>query len=535
MTCTTALRHNRPVAELNERRLIHEAGDIIFERGRDYVRHVRGLVVMGSCATAIVQASSAYVVELEWGGRGLKPDCSCPHFARGYFCKHVVAVGLAALAVRHPVEESAVEEPAGHEIDINASDPKSLVESVSQALGIRGFIDYGRSFEVAREADYLLDELEERLMVNGAEIVRPALLKALTRLRALSLRADDSGGSIGDASQRAADLYARACREGTPDPVKLARWLVKFRDESPGWPITELGDFVDAFDERGMRAYRKAVDQLDEKYAGLDKWKRFEINRIRLELADHDGDVDRAIVLLSQGEHPEFGAIVDRLRAVGRDSEASEWTDRAVAEGRISTRHGRGSYWLDPTDVADEYLAAGRDEDALVVLRENFVRTHGLESFQLLMKFADRLGRGAVERGRAMAKARELATEHPFSNSAVSNGAVLVEIALAEKDLDAAWKASDTFGPGHQWRQLSAKSETTYPRRAADLFLGGLEKDLRYPNSKIYPEIAKTLAHMRGLYERAGDHLDFAELMSGLRASYANRPALMKALDRRRL
>jgi hypothetical protein len=34
-----------------------------------------------------------------------------------------------------------------------------------------------------------------------------------------------------------------------------------------------------------------------------------------LELADHDGDVDRAVHLLAQREHPQYGAIVDRLRA----------------------------------------------------------------------------------------------------------------------------------------------------------------------------------------------------------------------------
>ena len=59
--------------------------------------------------------------------------------------------------------------------------------------------------------------------------MRPALLRALTRLRKITEQADDSSGSIGDQCQRAADLYARACRLGEPDPVKLATWLVKFR------------------------------------------------------------------------------------------------------------------------------------------------------------------------------------------------------------------------------------------------------------------------------------------------------------------
>ncbi len=40
-----------------------------------------------------------------------------------------------------------------------------------------------------------------------------------------------------------------------------------------------------------------------------------------LELADHDGDVDRAVDLLTERLHPQYGAIIARLRAAGRDDE----------------------------------------------------------------------------------------------------------------------------------------------------------------------------------------------------------------------
>ena len=42
------------------------------------------------------------------------------------------------------------------------------------------------------------------------------------------------------------------------------RWPVKFRDESPGWPDVELADFVEAFDEKAVAAYRKGVASLVE-------------------------------------------------------------------------------------------------------------------------------------------------------------------------------------------------------------------------------------------------------------------------------
>ena len=70
---------------------------------------------------------------------------------------------------------------------------------------------------------------------------------------------------------------------------------------------------------------------------------------------------------------------------------------------------------------------------------------------------------------------------------------------------------------------------------AADLYRPQLEKDLSYPNSKLYPDIAATLATMAKLYERGGRSADFASFIAQLRQDYGRRPSLMKALDAKRL
>src|SRR5205823_6161452 len=155
---------------------------------------------------------------------------------------------------------------------------------------------------------------EELLAAGRAEAVRPALQRALTRLRKVSAHADDSGGVLGDACQRAADLHARACREGSPDPAKLARWLLKLRLESPGWPHTPLADYAGALD---LDVYRRGVARASDS---------FEVQQMRLELLDHDGYVDGAIAFLSSGEHVRYGAIIARLGA--RPDEALAWLDR---------------------------------------------------------------------------------------------------------------------------------------------------------------------------------------------------------------
>lgn len=166
-------------------------------------------------------------------------------------------------------------------------------------------VDYRDSDTVAACASHVLDELEGYLD-RAAEIVRPALLHALTSLRTILEHADDSSGAIHGECQRAAELYAQACRLGAPDPTELALWLTTFRATSPGWPTLTLADFVDAFDDRALAIYRTTVAKLDRQRAG-HQWSQGELDAMMLELADHDGDVDRAVELLTDGEHPATG------------------------------------------------------------------------------------------------------------------------------------------------------------------------------------------------------------------------------------
>ena len=406
---------------------------------------------------------------------------------------------------------------------------KELSALVTEALSFRGYVDYRRSFEVAADAEALLDELETYLAGNP-DAVRPALLKALNRLLKITQQGDDSSGAMGSACQRSAELYARACREGNPDGKKLATWLAKFRANSPGWPQLELADFVDVFDDQALALYRREVDKLDRAQAGADRWARLEVDKMLLELADHDGDVDRAVELLSRDDSVAYGAIVDRLRAAGREDDAVAWIDRAVAAGRATGHGGAGhDYWLSPHEVARTYRAHGRADDAFEVLRADFERHPGLGTYRQLLDHAIEEDRWEADRRWALERAAELAAK-PFVT-----GAPLIEIALGEGDLDAAWAAARAYGPGHQWQALAKASAEARPLDAASLYREGIEKDLTHPNSPIYPDVAKRLALMRDLHEKGGAPEVFAEYVAGLRGKYKRRPALMAALDRRGL
>src|SRR6478735_4979388 len=82
---------------LSETTLLKVAGDLVYARGEDYVRYVRGLRTTDFKAYASIQAKNVYQVELDWSGPLPDGSCTCPHHADGNFCKHLVATGLAAI------------------------------------------------------------------------------------------------------------------------------------------------------------------------------------------------------------------------------------------------------------------------------------------------------------------------------------------------------------------------------------------------------------------------------------------------------
>ena len=548
-------------AVFTEEDLLNAAGPVVFERGVEYLQYVRGLQVRVDQATASIQAKRVYTVQLAWFGHALDGACSCPHNSDGNFCKHLVAVGLAVLdAETDPLvgdhegevldsylagldhaslvdlvneliaqDESAFRLVQAHAVEAGSAavDPDELTRAVSAAMP-HGLVDYRASFDAARDVQALLDNIEALLDAGAADQVRPALQRALTRLRTVMLSADDSAGVLGDACQRAAELHARACVDGEPDAVALARWLVKFRAESPGWPDLTLAMYVPALDQRALDVYRAELARQDIEHASVEPFSRFEVDRMLLELADQDGDVDEAIRQLSRdAEHTAYGAIISRLRAAGRDADVLEWVDRGVRASRVSYHVGARSndYWLAPAEVADLYRSAGRAADAIAVLRDNFRRHPGPETLRLLIDAADPPDAAHRERAWALDAAEQDAARR-------GDGSALIRIAIADGDLAVAWSAAQRLGAGEAWRELADASADDLPFDAAQLYRPHLDKLLREANTRIYPEVARILMTMRELYSKVGEQDAFTALLSQLRERYKRRTSLIAALDR---
>ncbi len=374
------------------------------------------------------------------------------------------------LAVRYGEVARALDTAAALDAGDGRTIRARLADRVS-ALGRPRFLDYWRAMDYAGDVEEVLGEIEQVIALGHPDAAAPVALRVTKRLRSLLERADDSAGALGGCCQRAVDLYARACREGSPQPTRLGRWLAAFRDESPGWPEVTLADFAPALGTRGITAYRNAVQALNAEVetTGRDSFRRDEVDRMLLELADHDGDVDSAVVLLARRERIGYGGIVRRLLEAQRVEEAVTWADRAVKDGAITVNgHFTASLgssiaevWLGARDVVDLYLDQGRAGDALDLVRYLFRRGPAPNTWDLLTETAARLDQEGEERAQALTwiDAQEW-----------RDGATVIALALYDGDPERAWEAADRWGPGSQWQALADLTPQPRPAQAAEYY-----------------------------------------------------------------
>ncbi len=370
----------------------------------------------------------------------------------------------------------------------------------------------------------VIDELERHLETGAHGVVRQALQHLLTRLGVLGEDADNAD-TLEGVAERASELFGHAVG-GHPEPAGLARWVVGFRTKYRGWPSLTLDAVAAAFDEHAWATYRVSVAALVGGGQRADPY-RSEVDRMLLELADHDGDVDGAVALLSGSEHPYYGEIISRLRAVGREAEVLDWLDRAVAHGSVDFVWQSVPRIVAAEDAAWVYLNAGRSDAALAVPRTLFNRDLTVNAYQLLCEVAQKCG--------CLQEQRVWALEQATKRASRMGGAHLIKLHLTDGDTEGAWEAADVFGADEAWTQLVAASEDTFPLRAGQMCLTQAQDQLTTPNSKHYPHIVALLAKARSLHGKAGHRSEVDAEIARLREIYRRRPALMKEMNRARL
>ena len=541
------------------------AGAKAYRRGEEYYRdgHVRIIAVEPKRVLAQVSGTEDYRTEVTGRGKAIGGDCSCPAFEDWGFCKHMVAVALAANAGdgTEAAETGAMERIRAHlkakgidalvtmiadlaerdtvlfrKLDLAAAafsaDDKTLEVQLRKALDdatkIRGYIDYGQAPGWAAGVGEALDVIGEFASGPRAGLVFKLMERAFTRIEEALGSIDDSNGYCGGLLERARDIHLLAASTLRPQPLEFARQLY----------ARELGEDYDTFygaadiyaevlGQTGLAEYRRlasqAWDKLPSRAGGGRRRTEPEGNYHQLRgildyFAARDSDVEARIALRAKdlSDPGKYLQLADFCLAQGRPEEAL----RRAEEG----------LWLFEDDQQNERLLiftadllarAGRFGEAEAHLWRAFVKAPGFELYGWLGKTG-----GDAARARAVAYLESWLAKQ--KDSGWHNPADLfVNILIDCKAHDAAWTILRKRKVSMNVKMALARaSEASHPRQSADVYVVHIEELVNLGGNGGYAGAAALAAHLASLRGAA----EQAAYMADLKLRHARKRNFMKLL-----
>lgn len=550
----------RPVFDIDALR--GHAGETVFARGEEYFLgdQVSILAIEPGRVLAQVEGSEDYRTELTGGGKRVGGACSCPAFSDWGFCKHMVAVALAANAAGgdagaqevgalsrirdhlkgkgvdalvEMIVEMAERDPAlFRRLDMAAAtlgtDDKTLEarlrKAIDEATRTRGFVDYREAAGWAEGVYSALDTVADLSSGRRAGLALKLVERAIDWIERAIEEVDDSDGHCGGLLERAQEIHLAACRAAKPDRVKLARDLFTHEMEADYDTFHRAATlYADVLGKEGLAEYRRLATAAWEKLpprAGRDD---FSTDYTRLEgmldiFAEQDGDVETRIALRSKDLSSPWSylRLAEFLLSQGREEEAL----RRAEEG----------LWVFEDDRLDERLVffaaellskAGRKGDAEALLWRAFEKAPSLELYARIRKTA-----GKHPRGRAV-EFLEARLANGERTRWQSPGDLLIRILMHEKAFDAAWAAVRRYGASLGVKEgLARASEAMHPREAIEVYTERVNQLADAGGNPAYAEAARLVAHMGTLQSATAQTAYVAEL----KARFGRKRNFVKAL-----
>ena len=339
--------------------------------------------------------------------------------------------------------------------------------------------------------------------------------RAVGRVVKVILHADDSDGMIGDLARELLDLHTQACDAGVADPLKLARWMIRFCFDDQDFFEVDPVRYAGALGELGLAAYRCEVRQRRE--AGDDS---FAAQYATERLAVLDGDVDAIVVLLGGGlSRPyDFIRVAEAMEELGRDDDVLAWTQKGIAETT-------GWQVAQLYDLAARVYGRRGDRETLLQLRrEQHGHMPSASSYDLLQQAARAVGTWPDER------------EAARSTLSDNDRGALVDVLLADDEPETAWRVATEQGDwdagDRRWMRLAVARETSNPGDALEVYLRLADKELETTGRAAYTRATRILTRAKLVAARAGRTAEFAEHLDGLRERYRRRPTLIAMFDK---
>jgi uncharacterized Zn finger protein len=513
------------------------AGAKTFERGEEYLEDdlVELLAVEPGRVLARVAGSEDYRVELRGRGKTIEGHCSCPAFVEWGFCKHMVAVGLAADAVgetevegggvlsriREHLKKKSVATLAEMILQLAERDTNLLrklelaataLDGDDAALEARlrkvidgatrtgGYVDYESAPEWAAGVDEMLDTIETLVSNSRAALGLKLVERAIDRIEQALGSIDDSDCDCGALLDRADEIHLAAVTVVQPDPVRLARDLFK-REMDDGYYVFcgAAAQYEKVLGEPGLAEYRQLAERAWLKLPSRppsradQDWsaKYGQLTSILDFFAERDGNTDARIALRAKdlSSSYDYLQLAEFCLKHGRTEDALKYAE----EGLWVFEDGRQDQRL-VVFTSELLTKVGRNGDAESHLWRAFERAPTLDLYKRLRKLG-----GEAAHQRALQSLEVLCTRKALTGW--HNPAnLLVEIQLQEKAFDKAWASFRKFGGSIPTKeQLVRATETTHSADAIEFYTASVEHLATRGSNEGYAEAAKLIARMAKL------------------------------------
>ena len=335
-------------------------------------------------------------------------------------------------------------------------------------------------------------------------------------VKVIQTKADDSSGMVGDLARDLLAIHASACDAGVADPVKLARWMIRFRFVDQDFFEADPVRYRAALGEVGLAEFRSLL-------AAQEDQEGFAARYARERLAVLDGDSD-AIVALLGGDFSrphQFIRVAEAMAELGRDDEVIAWARRGIDQ----TTGWQTDQLYDLACAA--HGRRGEEVEALALRRAQHERTPTSSTYRVLRTVAEAIHAWSVESEAARRVLRE------------RNPAGLVDALLDDGDEDLAWQTATALPDldlgERAWLRLAEARQKTHPAQALPVYWRLVGSTLETADRRAYSAAVKLLKRARDAAAAGGEVQAFEARLLALRDRHRRRPSLIAMLDKAKL
>ncbi|HET9894979.1 MAG TPA: hypothetical protein VFQ44_08585 [Streptosporangiaceae bacterium] len=395
-------------------------------------------------------------------------------------------------------------------------------------FGACGYVDEGESRRYARRVDTVVEVIGDLVDAGDAVQGQDLAAMALGLVTSTCRDAADPAGVIWEAVAYLTNAHLQACQADPPDQRELAEFIAG-RLMIADVPAISVTEYRELLGDAGLAGLRELLAG-----AVAEDPRNWAASGALEDLLRSTGDTDALVEHLS-ANLPATGLghlkIAVDLAAAGRTDDALKW-----AEDGLRVSHHRQPNIAD--FLVQRYLGLGRIDEALTVRREVFAAAPDLASFQRLRDAAERATAWPDTRvwalGLLRSNAEKARSRH--RGTVVSQlPAPLVDILIAEGEIDAAWDAAAGIATEAQWLRLADLLADTRPADALAVYLRQVDQLRNETGDRAYERIARLLIGARACHRGLGTETAFRSYLRSFRLTHKRKRKLIGILDAHQL